>query len=800
MMRKKLCAAVSGVVFVIANYLSGASLHKDPPAPNVLFIAVDDLKPLLGCYGDPIVKTPNIDRLASKGTVFLNAHCQQAVCGPSRASLLTGLRPDSTRVWDLKTKIREMTPEVVTLSQHFKLHGYESVGTGKIFDFRSVEGHEQDDPASWSRPYVVFPKNPDAEFGCVNPAFVQKVRALRDQGINGHGELVKALGGTPPIEIDQDVPDSTYEDGAIAETGIALLQELSASDTPFFLAVGFKKPHLPFVAPKKYADLYEPKQFALASVKTRPEGSPEYHWQPGWELRNGAYCDVPLLDDPAPVPDDMQLRLIHGYYACVSYVDAQIGRLLDALEQSGKADNTLIVLWGDHGFHLGDHGMWCKHTNYEQSTRVPLIFVDPRLPGGQTNKSPVEFVDIYPTLCDLSGLPIPKPLEGISLSPILKDSNSSVKPVAISQFPRFVSDGVEAMGYAYRDERFRYIEWIQKDYRAGETGGTLIAEEFYDYEADPQETQNLIDDPAYSEPIQKLRNTAAELHPEIMRNGDTMPPSYETIAQTDNVQDPAENLAWKEADELITYHQPSEGELKLHVFKPADWKAADRRPAIVWFHGGAWKTGDARAFYWQSNYLSSRGMVCICPEYRIESLHGTSPVESTRDAMRAMQYVRAHADEFGIDPDRIAAGGGSAGGHLAASLAMVKGFEDAELSGTSPIPNALLLFNPVLDTTEKGFGSWWVPDPEAISPITQMSGQQPPAIIFNGALDQTTTLERARAFTEKMNSLGNRCELVVYPQAEHSFFHRGTGDEYFADTLRRTELFLESLEWLKPSR
>ncbi len=280
----------------------------------------------------------------------------------------------------------------------------------------------------------------------------------------------------------------------------------------------------------------------------------------------------------------------------------------------------------------------------------------------------------------------------------------------------------------------------------------------------------------------------------------TYPEPWITVADASTAVDPAAGMKWREADDDVVYHQPPEGELRLYIFNPADWKPEDRRPALVSFHGGAWKTGDARAFYWQSNYFASRGMVCICPEYRIESKHGTTPVESTRDAMRAMQYVRAHAAELGIDPDRIAAAGGSAGGHLAAAVATVTGFEDPseDLKNISPRPNALLLFNPVVDTTVYGFGSWWIkPNPEDLSPINQMAGEQPPTIIFNGALDKTTTLERARAFAQKMNDLSNRCEVVVYPQAEHSFFHRGKNNDYFADTLTRAKAFLESLGWIK---
>jgi len=499
------------LMIMFAGLIAGSTsaIAAGQEAPNVLFIAVDDLKPMLGCYGDEMIKTPNIDRLAAQGTVFLNAHCQQAVCGPTRASLLTGLRPDTTKVWDLKTRIRDILPDVVTLPQYFKQNGYTSVGTGKIFDPRSVDDQTVDDPASWSRPYSTFAQNPDEEFGCVNPEFVAKVRALKAKGIKAQNKQKKALGGTPPVEIDQDVPDSTYADGRIADTGIALLNELAPKDAPFFVAVGFKKPHLPFVAPKKYADLYERSQFQLAELKKRPIGAPDFHWQPGWEIRNGAYSDIPLLNDGNPIPDEMQITLIHGYHACVSYTDAQIGRLLDALEASGEADNTIVIFWGDHGWHLGDHGMWCKHTNYEQSTRVPLIIADLRSPRAQKTKSTVEFVDIYPTLCELAGLPVPEVLQGVSLVPVLADPAATIKEVAVSQFPRLAGGHGEIMGYAYRDSRYRYIEWIDGDFRAGETGGEVFAREFYDYKADPLERRNLIDNPEYATEVKRLQSIAA---------------------------------------------------------------------------------------------------------------------------------------------------------------------------------------------------------------------------------------------------------------------------------------------------
>ena len=775
--------------------------------PNILFIAVDDLKPTLSNYGDKIAVTPNFDRLAAKGMTFLNAHCQQAVCGPSRASVMTGRRPDQTRVWDLKTRIRDENPNIITMPQHFRANGYHAVGVGKIFDFRSVEGHEKDDPDSWSRPYVVFDKNPESEFGLVNPEYVGMVRAKK-QALALAGDktpLKQALGGSPPFEGTEAVTDEAYDDGQIARSGVALIKELAPKKEPFFLAVGFKKPHLPFVAPKKYWDLYKSSQFKPHYLTERPEGSPVYHHQPGWELRNGSYSGVPLLGEEGGIPDATAVELIHGYYACVSYIDAQIGKLLDALEASGEANNTVIVLWSDHGYHLGDHGMWCKHTNYEQSTRVPFMIIDPRDPAhlaGGKSPAPVELVDLFATLCDLSGIEAPNGIAGTSLRPILSNENKHVKPAAVSQFTRYV-EGREIMGYSWRSPRYRYIEWEDTGFREGGTHGPVLDVELYDYYKDPDETRNLANDPDYADVLFDMQRMArGDKHLRRARTSteEAMRPAWLSIADPANAVDPTAEIEWREPDAFITYATHPEGKLDLHVFKPKGWNSKDQRGALVAFHGGGWNTGDPRAFYWHAQYLASRGMVVFCPRYRIRSVHGTSPIESTLDAMQAMQYVRAHARELGVDPNRIAVTGGSAGGHLAAAVATVGGYESTEpgLRGVSPRPNAVFLFNPVLDTTRKGFGSRQIrPNGEVISPIDQMQGAQPPMLILNGERDTTTTVERCMAFAEKMHQFGNRCELVIYPNEHHSFYHKGGHLQNFADSLNRATDFLERLGFIE---
>jgi len=454
------------------------------PKPNVLFIAVDDLKPLLGCYGRARVKSPNIDRLASSGMVFLNGHCQQAVCGPSRASLLTGLRPDTTEVWDLKTRMRDIIPDILTLPQHFKNNRYRVEGMGKIFDGRCCDGWGSQDRRSWSVPFIAVGGKFYADEGKSSSKPSSKDRSKANR---------------PSTEC-ADVPDSVYQDGQLAIEGSKAIRRLVRKNTPFFLAVGFKKPHLPFTAPKKYWDMYERSEFELPEYQKQSKDGPDIAYHTSGELRSG-YTDIPLR---GPITRDKQLELIHGYHACVSFVDAQIGRLLDELRVQGAEDNTIVVLWGDHGWHLGDHNLWCKHTNFEQATRSAFVIRAPGTKGvgGKTN-APAEFVDIFPTLCDLAKLPIPPQLEGASLVPVLNDPQASVKDVAISQYPRS-SNGKPVMGYAYRSERYRYIEWIRKDYRKGQKHGAVVSRELYDYEKDPMETTNAVDLPEYREVVRKF--------------------------------------------------------------------------------------------------------------------------------------------------------------------------------------------------------------------------------------------------------------------------------------------------------
>jgi iduronate 2-sulfatase len=437
---------------ILSLGLAALASAQAPKRPNILFLAVDDLRPELGCYGFSGVKSPNIDRLAKQGVLFTRAYCQQAVCSPSRTSVLTGARPDTTKVWDLVTHFRDAMPNVVTLPEHFKKNGYFVQGLGKIFH----PGY--DDKQSWSVPWQT-PKAPTY-------ARTYKVEATSPQAKDG-----------PPVE-SADVPDNFYKDGMVADLAVDLLKQMKSKTEPFFLAVGFAKPHLPFVAPKKYWDLYDPAKIPLAANPYRPDGAPDYALAASGELRN--YAGMPAQ---GPVDEKIARELKHGYYASISYTDAQIGKVLDELDRQGLTQNTVIVLWGDHGWKLGEHGEWAKHSNAENDTNVTLMFAAPGLKtAGSKSSALVEFVDIYPTLANLAGLPLPAHLEGTSLKPLLEDPKRKGKPAAFSQYPR----GKKIMGYSMRTERYRLTVWLDR-----EDHTKVLDTELYDHSKDPQENVNI---------------------------------------------------------------------------------------------------------------------------------------------------------------------------------------------------------------------------------------------------------------------------------------------------------------------
>lgn len=465
--------------------------------PNVLLICVDDLKPILGCYGDTTVKSPNIDRLAARSVLFERAYCNQAVCSPSRNALLVGLRPQTLGIYDLATNFRRSRPDAVTLPQLFKQHGWRTEALGKIFHV----GHgNTEDPVSWSVPHwkanVVAYALPESK---------AKEGLTREEALFAN-KSAKDLPRGAAYE-SADVPDNTYPDGAIADEAIRRLQGAKQkSGEPFFLAVGFVKPHLPFVAPKRYWDLYERSSFRPAEIRTPPEGAPSYAPQFGGELRQ--YKDIP---ENGPLSDDLQRTLIHGYHAAISYMDAQLGRVLDELDRLSLAQNTIIVLWGDHGWHLGDHGIWCKHTNYEQAARIPLLIAAPQAQAGAKTTALIESVDVYPTLCELAGLAVPAGLDGRSAVATLRQPTEPTKDHTIHVYPRTGPNKTPLIGRAIRTARYRLVEWKKIDAPADSADLEL-----YDYEADPLEKKNLAKEkPQVVAELRKLLDRHPEAKPQI---------------------------------------------------------------------------------------------------------------------------------------------------------------------------------------------------------------------------------------------------------------------------------------------
>lgn len=442
--------------------------------PNVLLILVDDLKPSFGAYGDTWVHSPNLDRLAEKGMRFDRAYCNQAVCAPSRNNLLVGSRSTSIGVYSLGYHFRRAVPDAITLPQHFKNNGYHAAGVGKVFHI----GHGNiNDVHSWSVPF-----QPDKVIDYVLPEST-KGQLTREEALFSN----KSKNNLPKGAAWEmaDVDDGAYADGRIAAEGIKRLQGYKKSGQPFFLALGFTKPHLPFCAPKKYWDLYKRADMPMPEYTSPPVGAPPYAGKTLGELNQYE----PIPQNP-PLKAETIRTLIHGYYAALSYMDAQLGRVLDELERLDLDENTIIVLWGDHGYHLGDHGSWTKHTNYEQATRIPILISAPGVSSPKTNtEALVETVDIYPTLVELASLPAPngtQPMDGKSLVPILRNPDESVRNHAYHCYPKG-----GRMGRAIRTQFHRLVEWKRIGAPASEA-----EYEIYDYKNDSLETKNLaVDNP-----------------------------------------------------------------------------------------------------------------------------------------------------------------------------------------------------------------------------------------------------------------------------------------------------------------
>lgn len=435
---------------LILCFLLFSALVFGQSKPNVLFIAVDDLRPELAIYGKTQIQSPNIDKLAESGLMFTRSYCNIPVCGASRASILSGIRPNRHRFLNYDCWLDKDVPGVVTLPMHFKNNGYTTVSLSKVFH------HQTDGSGSWDK--VWMPKS-------------EVCKSWRDYVTNENIQL-DASGKTRGNPYEKaDVSDEAYNDGKTARQAIHELESFKKGNQPFFLAVGFLKPHLPFNAPSKYWDLYPDNEIKLADNPFKPKNAPDQAMHTFGELR--AYNQIPKT---GPVPDSVAYKLVHGYYACVSYTDAQIGKVLQALDDLGLAENTIVVLWGDHGWNLGDHGLWCKHCNFETALHTPLLIKAPGKKMGQKTDALVEFVDVYPTLCDLAGLSKPFHLQGSSLVPLLENPNQQWKEAIYSRWIK---------GETIVTKNNTYTEWFND--KTGEKTARML----YNLNTDPHENENI---------------------------------------------------------------------------------------------------------------------------------------------------------------------------------------------------------------------------------------------------------------------------------------------------------------------
>lgn len=441
------------ILFLLAFCLTSPLLAAD--RPNVLFIAVDDLRPELACYGRQHIHSPNIDKLAESGTLFERAFCMVPTCGASRASLMTGIRPAKDRFVNFLTWAQKDAPGITTMNTHFKQNGYTTHSLGKIFH------HPQDNAQGWSEPAwrpkgIAWYQRPEN----------QRIHHQRQREGKKQGKKWKG-----PAWESADVADNVYADGVLAEKAISTLEQLKQQDEPFFLAVGFFKPHLPFIAPQKYWDLYDHDQIQLPENYKIPRGAPDVSIHNSGELRS--YAGIP---PKGPVSEETARNLIHGYYACVSYTDAQIGKLLAALDEMKLSENTIVVLWGDHGWNLGDHTLWCKHSCYESSLHIPLIVRAPGIKGGTRRTPLIETIDVYPSLCQLAGIPAPAHLKGESFVELMRDPDTKWKGAAVSRFRN---------GDTIRTDNLRYTEYT---FPKGKVRGRML----YDHKTDPLENYNVV--------------------------------------------------------------------------------------------------------------------------------------------------------------------------------------------------------------------------------------------------------------------------------------------------------------------
>lgn len=439
----KIQAIIHNCLCTLFNFLVISVNLSASERPNFLFIWIDDLRAELGCYGADHIISPNIDKLASRGVVFDQAYCQEAICTVSRASLVTGQRPNRNGVQHLRDNFREKNPEATTIMDHLGANGYETIGMGKQLHHESSK-----EWGKWISCEIDKYHEEESKL-----AIKKLKQEARSKGLKGMESYSYSLwNSTEMTECD----DNQLHDGYMTDVALNELDRMLETKQNFFMSVGYRKPHLPFVAPKKYWDMYDRTSITVAKNHYQPENMPS-HARTNWgELKS--YRDIP--SDATELSAEKMLELTHGYYACISYVDAQIGRLLQGLESKGLSENTVIVLTSDHGYKLGEHKMWCKHTNFDIDLKVPLIV---RVPGsslsGQRSNGIVELIDLFPTFCDYAGISVPKTLDGSSFRGLIEDPESKGKQYAYSQYPSN-ANGKYAMGYSLSDGKFRYTEWV----------------------------------------------------------------------------------------------------------------------------------------------------------------------------------------------------------------------------------------------------------------------------------------------------------------------------------------------------
>ncbi len=477
------------VVFavVFAHFLGVPAKAAPTGKPNVLFVVFDDLNTRLGCYGDPVAKSPHLDRLAARGTVFTRNFCQQPICGPSRASFMSGRRPDSLGIWSMVRYLYDLHPDAVTIPEWFRCHGYTALSIGKVLGGYGKE-------ADFKKLSV-----PDRRTG----------GKTKDELAMPDGSPLPPNLAVDRLCENRDVPDEACFDNASARLAITELRALAKKPEPFFLALGIFKPHSPYKVPKRYWDLYNREQIPAIDPAPRPKDAPDIAFHVNHEI-----VGEPKARRVLDAATAQEIR--HGYYAAMSFADAQLGLVLHALEELQIADNTIVVVIGDNGFHLGEHDTWGKMTLFGWDARVPLLIAAPWIaPGGAKTATLSELIDVFPTLTELCGLPNPPKLDGISLVPVLRNPGARVKSAALTQHPRpalYWGGGPQAlpevMGYALRTDHWSYHEW--RDFKSG----AVVARELYDEKADPHQTVNLAGAPGMDSVIPDLAAELRKLAPQ----------------------------------------------------------------------------------------------------------------------------------------------------------------------------------------------------------------------------------------------------------------------------------------------